>query len=64
MVVEQDVSVGLQLVSMLPLGAGSGPVVVVWHVFLCKFPGPLHLQGASRNFLVLSIKAHKTIRVP
>ena len=37
--------------------------VVVWCVLFCKFPEPLSLQGSSSNFLVLRIKAHKTIRV-
>ena len=41
----------------------QGPVTVVWYVLFCKFPEPLHLQGASSNFLVLRIKAHKPIRV-
>ena len=42
MVVEQDVSAGLQLVLMSSLGAGSGLVVVVWlrvAVFSSGFPG-------------------------
>ena len=34
-----------------------------WHVLFCGFPEPLSLQGSSSNFLVLRIKAHKTIRV-
>ena len=62
-VVKQDVSVMLQLVSILSLGAGSGPILVVCYVLFCKFPKPLSLQGASSNFLVLRIKAHKTIKV-
>ena len=58
--VGQDVSVGRKLVSMLSLGAGS---TVAWYVLFHKFLQPLRLQGASNNFLVLRIKAHKTIRV-
>ena len=62
--VDQDVSVWPQLVSMLSLGAGSDcPVLVVSFVLFCKFPEPLCLQGISSNFLVLRIKAYKTIRV-
>ena len=58
-VVEQYVSVSLQLVSLLSLGTGSGPVVVVvWYVFC----GLWSLSGASSNFLALKIKANKTIR--
>ena len=60
---EQHVSVRLPRVRMLFLGAGSGPVGVVWGVLFHKFPEPLHLQGASSHFPVLRIKAHKTIRV-
>ena len=58
--VEQDVSVGL-----LPFYLWlQGPVVVVvWNVRFCGFLEPLHLQGASSNFLVLRIKAYYTIRV-
>ena len=33
---------------------------MMWHVHFCKFSEPLHLQGASSNFLVLRIKTHKT----
>ena len=36
---------------------------MVSYVLFCKFLGPLSLQGASSNFLVLGIKAHKIIRV-
>ena len=55
-------SVRRQLVSMLSLGAGAVGLcglVCLFH----KFPEPLSLQGTSSNFLVLRIKAHKTIRV-
>ena len=65
-VVEQDVSFGLQLVLMLSLGAGFGLgplVLVVWYVLFLKFSEPLCLQGASSNFVVLRTKVHKTIRV-
>ena len=56
-VVEQDVPVGLQLVWMLSLGAGS------WYVLFCKFPEHLCLQGVPSNVLVLRIETRKTIRV-
>ena len=59
--VEQDVSVRLQLVSMLSLRAGSH-VLVVCYVLFHKFLEPLHLQGASSNFLVLRIKTNRTVR--
>ena len=36
---------------------------VVWYVLFCKFSEPMSPQGASSNFLVLRIKAYKTIRV-
>ena len=50
MVVEQDVSVRLQCISVLSLGAGSHfPVVVVWYVLFPKLPEPLHLQGTFSN---------------
>ena len=38
-------------------------VIVVWYVLFYKFQEPQCLQGASSNFLVLRIRAHKTIRV-
>ena len=43
----------LQLVSVLAWGAGSShcSLAVLFH----KFPAPLHLQGASCNFLVLRL---------
>ena len=61
---EQDVLVGLQ--QLLSLGAASGLVVVVWYVLFPCFINswsPLCLLGTSSNFLVLRIKAYKTIRV-
>ena len=59
MVVQQEVSAGLQLVLMISLGAGSSLVFVVWCVLFCKFPETLCPQGASSTFLVLRTKAHK-----
>ena len=53
--VEQGVSVWLQRVLMLSLGAGSQGMAL-----FCKFPEPLHHQGASSSFLVLRIRAHET----
>ena len=38
----------------------QGLVVEVCPVLFRTFSEPLHLQGASSNFLVLRIKAHKT----
>ena len=69
-VVEQDVSVGLvQAAACLDVIFGlrvrclrSG-MSCSWHVLFHKFPEPLCLQGTSSNFLVLRIKARKTIRV-
>ena len=55
-VLEPDVGLQFDVI----FGSG-GPEV--WSVLLSKFPEPLHLQGASSNFLVWRIKAHKTIRV-
>ena len=66
MVVEQDVSVRFQFVSMLFWGAGSGlggAVIVVWYILFHRFLEHLCFQGALSHFLVLRIKAHKTIRV-
>ena len=60
-VVRQDVSAGLQLLSMLSLGAGPSLVIVVWCVLFRKFPELLCLQDASSNFLVLRTKAHKIL---
>ena len=56
--IEQEVSVGLQLVLKV-----QGPVwvVVVWYILFHKFLESLHLQGASNNFLVLKIKALKQL---
>ena len=58
MFVEQDVSVGLQLVLMLSLGAGSR-----WWLWSgLSVPRASAPSGAASSFLVLRVKAHKPIR--
>ena len=53
---------GLQLVSMSSLGAGSRRLANLVYPVLWV-PRASVPSGASSNFLVLRIKAHKTIRV-
>ena len=55
----QDVPVGKQ--SVIFGCRVQCSVFVAWYFLFPKFPEPLHLQGASSNFLVLRIKVHKVI---